>query len=95
MIKLSGLILNKDIEIKEVGLRPGEKLYEELFSSSDVMQKTHHPKIFITMQTEEKINLFEKGIKKIITTDPNNKEDLLILIKDLVPEYNYGSMVLI
>ena len=93
MIKLSGLILNKDIEIKEVGLRPGEKLYEELFSSSDVMQKTHHPKIFITMQTEEKINLFEKGIKKIITTDPNNKEDLLILIKDLVPEYNYGSMV--
>ena len=89
MIKLSGLILNKDIEIKEVGLRPGEKLFEELFSSSDVMQKTHHPKIFIASQTEKKLNLFEKGIKKIITADPNNKEDLLILIKDLVPEYNY------
>ncbi len=47
MVKLSGLQLGKDIEIKEVGLRPGEKLYEELLAIRENTKNTHHPKILI------------------------------------------------
>jgi FlaA1/EpsC-like NDP-sugar epimerase len=47
MVKLSGLQLGKDIEIKEVGLRPGEKLYEELLAVRENTKNTHHPKILI------------------------------------------------
>jgi FlaA1/EpsC-like NDP-sugar epimerase len=46
MIRLSGLTPGKDIEIKITGLRPGEKLYEELLIDGDNIQPTHHPKIF-------------------------------------------------
>ena len=45
MVKLSGLELGKDIKIEVTGLRPGEKLYEELLASSENTLPTHHPKI--------------------------------------------------
>ena len=45
MVKLSGLELGKDIKIQVTGLRPGEKLYEELLASSENSLPTHHPKI--------------------------------------------------
>lgn len=47
MIKLSGLELGKDIEIREIGLRPGEKLYEELLIKSEKLDKTENDLIFI------------------------------------------------
>ena len=45
MIELSGYIPNQDIMIEEIGLRPGEKLYEELPSDKEISIKTNHPKI--------------------------------------------------
>jgi len=47
MIQLSGLVPNKDIHIKYTGLRPGEKLYEELLATEENSVATHHPKIMI------------------------------------------------
>ncbi|MBQ3013295.1 MAG: polysaccharide biosynthesis protein [Clostridia bacterium] len=47
MIRLSGLELNKDIEIREIGLRPGEKLYEELLIKTETLDKTENDLIFI------------------------------------------------
>jgi len=47
LITLSGLIPDKDIEIRFVGLRPGEKLFEELSTIDEKAEKTRHPKIFI------------------------------------------------
>ena len=47
MIRLSGLRVGEDIEVEIVGLRPGEKLYEELYDKSELHQRTDHPKIMV------------------------------------------------
>ena len=47
LIKLSGLTLGKDIQIVETGLRPGEKLYEELLADGETTKPTHHQQIFV------------------------------------------------
>lgn len=47
VIELSGLEVGRDIEIQYTGIRPGEKLYEELFLPDEVYQRTRHEKIFI------------------------------------------------
>ena len=64
MIKLSGLEPNKDIMIEEIGLRPGEKLYEELLLKSDTHEKTDNNLIFIERDTplsrEEVAQLLEE-----------------------------------
>ncbi len=69
MIKLSGYTPESDIEIKEIGLRPGEKLYEELLIKTEHLTKTDNSKIFIEMDTplsreevEEKISLLKAAV---------------------------------
>ncbi len=51
MIRLSGLVPDRDIEIREVGLRPGEKLYEELLMKNEELNKTASDKIFVERDT--------------------------------------------
>lgn len=62
LIRLSGLEPHKDIKIKFKGLRPGEKLYEELFSENEPKLQTHHPKISIAQVAE---NDFETTLTRI------------------------------
>ena len=61
LIRLSGLEPHKDIKIKFIGLRPGEKLYEELFSEDEPMMPTHNPKISIAKiaDSDFETNLFQ------------------------------------
>ena len=52
MIRLAGYKPDVDIPIEYTGLRPGEKLYEELLNNKEITQKTHHPKIMIATVRE-------------------------------------------
>jgi FlaA1/EpsC-like NDP-sugar epimerase len=87
MIQLNGLELGKDIEIKITGLRPGEKLYEELLSSEENTIPTHHPQILIAKVRENEENINQK-IEELLTlfqTQDNIK--IVGKMKEIVPEY--------
>ena len=87
MIKLSGLIEGKDIEIKVTGLRPGEKLYEELLAKDENTIPTHHPKILIAKVRESKEDV-KKSIEKLISLyDSQNNQNIVKLMKEIVPEF--------
>jgi len=88
MIKLSGLTLGKDIQIEITGLRPGEKLYEELLNDSENNLPTYHPKIKIAMVQEYEASYVDEEFGKLL--DSYNSEDHLQLvsqIKSMVKEY--------
>ncbi len=88
MIKLSRLELGRDIEISFTGLRPGEKLYEELLNNKENTLKTHHPKILIGQVREyefEAVNAIFTDLKENLTS--NNTEGCVLLMKKLVPEF--------
>ncbi len=88
MIKLSNLELDKDIQIAYTGLRPGEKLYEELLTSSENTKPTHHPRIMIGQVTEcehEKITNDLNELAKFV--DETDNFQLVRKMKDIVPEF--------
>lgn len=88
LIRLSGLKPDEDIEIKYTGLRPGEKLYEELLMDEVALTSTEHEKIFIEKPMEINMKYIEKSIeefKEVIEID--KKEDLIKLLKEKVPTY--------
>jgi FlaA1/EpsC-like NDP-sugar epimerase len=71
MIRLSGFEPNVDIKIREIGLRPGEKLYEELLMKTETLTKTDNNKIFIEKDTpytreevEEKLAILDKAVEE-------------------------------
>lgn len=91
MIELSGLTLGEDIEIKITGMRPGEKLYEELLMAEENLEETAHEKIFITEpmdfemeEIEEKLDAF----RNIIDNDINDKEIIKETMRQCVPTYH-------
>lgn len=88
MIKLSGFTPDVDIKIKFIGLRPGEKLYEELLSNDATTVPTHHEKIMIskdpTVNFHEIEVLFRQIIKSAVKRD---KVQVVTLLKKIVPEF--------
>ena len=93
MVMLSGASVKDknnikgDIEIKEIGMRPGEKLYEELLIDSESIS-TSHPLIFRAIEKKLDEEFFKFRLDKLISS--LNKKDLeqaLILAKELVPEW--------
>jgi len=87
MIKLSGLIEGKDIEIKVTGLRPGEKLYEELLAKDENTIPTHHPKILIAKVRSSDENIKEKIEELISLYDSQNNQNIVKRMKEIVPEF--------
>jgi FlaA1/EpsC-like NDP-sugar epimerase len=88
MIRLSGLEPYDDIDIEITGLRPGEKLYEELLNDSSTSLPTHHPKIMISKTPIESFEDLKKRVKDIIKLATRGKDDEVVkLLKELVPEF--------
>jgi len=84
MIRLSGYEPYKDIDIKITGLRPGEKLYEELLNDSSKSLPTHHKKIMISKIPVEDFNDIKVKIKKLIksATKQDDKEVVLVVARN-------------
>ncbi|MCH2232107.1 MAG: polysaccharide biosynthesis protein [Crocinitomicaceae bacterium] len=87
MIKLSGLELEKDIQIKITGLRPGEKLYEELLAKEENTLTTHHPQIYRAKIREESIDQLDRINELIKLFETQNNEDIVTQMKSIVPEF--------
>ncbi|MBC7745490.1 MAG: polysaccharide biosynthesis protein, partial [Flavobacterium sp.] len=94
MIKLSGLIPEHDIAIEFTGLRPGEKLYEELLNDMENTVPTHHKKIMIAKVREYCFNDVSKEIDRLIEL-ANLYEDVAVVkkMKHIVPEYKSNNSV--
>ncbi len=88
MIRLSGLIPGKDIRIEYTGLRPGEKLYEELLTDAETTIPTHNPKIKKARVEELDGPVFIARTDELLNNLYNQSEpDIISCIKELVPEY--------
>lgn len=87
MISLSGLELGKDIEIKVTGLRPGEKLYEELLSDEENTLPTHHPKILKAKVRSYAEDLDEEIVNLIALFHTQDNQKIVLKMKALVPEF--------
>ncbi|GAB4189785.1 MAG: nucleoside-diphosphate sugar epimerase/dehydratase [Calditrichia bacterium] len=91
LIRLSGIKKHDEIEIKITGLRPGEKLFEELFIEGENYKKTKSDKIFIAENASAFIpSEFEQKLEKLLAAvngDPAPTETVKRLFKEIVPEY--------
>ena len=104
MIRLSGKEPDTDIEIKFIGLRPGEKLYEELITEGEGIVKTGHEKILVlksNVSTEDKapyepdinsLSCLEEKIRELKTlADSHNAKGIKKKMKEIVPEYTISD----
>jgi FlaA1/EpsC-like NDP-sugar epimerase len=89
MIQLYGLEEGKDIDIEISGLRPGEKLYEELLADKENTLPTHHPKIMIGKNADHDFKDLEVKLKNLFSCFTDKKEALELVkgLKNLIPEY--------
>jgi FlaA1/EpsC-like NDP-sugar epimerase len=95
MIRLSGLVPGIDIEIKYTGLRPGEKLYEELLNDAENTLPTHHQKILIAKTGTEAIPALEQVYQElfILAADASRHLEMVGKMKALVPEFISNNSV--
>ena len=94
MIHLAGLTPGKDIQIVETGLRPGEKLYEELLNDEEKTMPTHHKKIMIAKVREYDYPEVERTLEEMITVaQGGDKMATVSCMKALVPEFKSRNSV--
>lgn len=88
LIRLSGYVPNKDINIEFIGLRPGEKLYEEVLTEEEGLNQTLHKKIFVGKPTFDDFDTLMTRIdefKKIVEED--DREKIISKLEEIVPTY--------
>jgi FlaA1/EpsC-like NDP-sugar epimerase len=88
MIKLAGFIPDKEIKIQIVGLRPGEKLYEELLNDTSKTLATHHEKIMIAQEIQDEFETLHTDIDELIEkANFFGNDDIVMQMKKIVPEF--------
>lgn len=87
MIRLSGHIPDKDIKIKFTGLRPGEKLYEELLIDEKNLVRTENERIFVAQMGKIDAEKTRKQLLEIVNRAYEEADDIRSYIKEMVPEY--------
>lgn len=88
MVKLSGLELGKDMQIIFTGLRPGEKLYEELLATKENTKPTHHPRIMIAQVRQYEWSDVQVKVDELVNLyDFQDNEQAVRLLKQMIPEY--------
>jgi FlaA1/EpsC-like NDP-sugar epimerase len=93
MIQLSGLVPGKDIQIVFTGLRPGEKLYEELLSDKENTIPTHHPKIKIAkVQSSDYTEMLSKIDDLMKNLYTKSTLEVVEFFGEMVPEYNSSNI---
>ena len=92
LIKLSGYEPNVDIEIEVTGLRPGEKLYEELLMDEEGLTETRHKKIFIGLPGEFELDMVKSQINELLqVATTKGIQELKDKLKEVVPTYEEPS----
>ena len=91
MIKLSGLRFPEDIDIKITGLRPGEKLYEELLANGENTLSTYHKKIMISKTRELDYEKVKAEIEALCITNRFQNNNIVLKMKQLIPEYKSNN----
>ncbi len=89
LIKLSGFVPYKDIKIEFTGLRPGEKLYEEMLMSEEGLTKTDNRLIYIGQPIELDEAKLQNTLEKMYAQMYDENADIRQLVADIVPTYNY------
>ena len=94
MVKLSGLTLGKDIQIVYTGLRPGEKIFEELLNDQENTLPTHHEKIMIGKVRLYQFEATKTAILDLINTY-SSQDNMLIVgkMKKIVPEFKSKNSI--
>jgi FlaA1/EpsC-like NDP-sugar epimerase len=94
MIRLAGFVPYKEIDIKIIGLRPGEKLYEELLNDSSKTLTTHNSKIMIAQEIQEDRDLIKSAtIALLEVVDSSSNQDIVLAMKKIVPEFKSMNSV--
>jgi len=93
MIHLSGMEYPKDIDIEITGLRPGEKLYEELLTSDENTIPTYHHKIMIAKTKNINVKEIKHKIEKLIAANTLENINIVKALKSIVPEYISNNSV--
>jgi FlaA1/EpsC-like NDP-sugar epimerase len=88
MIRLAGFVPDRDIKIKIVGLRPGEKLFEELLNDTSKTLPTYHEKIMIAQEIQEEFEDLHIDIQDLIgIASFFDNDDIVAKMKKIVPEF--------
>jgi FlaA1/EpsC-like NDP-sugar epimerase len=91
MIKLSGLEPDEDIAIEQTGLRPGEKLYEELYAAEEIRQATAHPKILVADSVAVEHRRMERALHQLLAAAEASPQAIRANLQQIVPSYRPAS----
>jgi FlaA1/EpsC-like NDP-sugar epimerase len=93
LIRLSGLRVGEDIEVEITGLRPGEKLYEELYDTGETRHQTTHPKIMVADSARRHILEVIRDIGRLETMVDEPNDAVRAALREIIPVQSAGMII--